>query len=126
LPTVKLGRASVSKTTDAITFAVTAGTTGTASVRATFVRTLRKVSGKGRHRKIKVIHRTVLFATATANGISAQGAATLKLSPSRSVLRLLKSLHRKVRVTVVVSFTPTGGIAQRHNFVVTLPASKAR
>jgi hypothetical protein len=126
LPTVKLGRASVSKKTDAITCAISASTTGTASARATFVRTLRKVSGKGRRRKIKVIHRTVLFATATAKGLSAQGAATLKLAPSRSALRLLKSLHRKVRVTVVVSFTPTGGIAQRHSFIVTLPASKAR
>jgi hypothetical protein len=126
LPTVKLGRASVSKKTDAITFAVIASTTGTASVRATFVRTLRKVSGKGRHRRIKLIHRTVLFATATAKGISAQGAATLKLSPSRSALRLLKALHKRVRVTVVVSFTPTGGVTQRHSLIVTLPASKAR
>jgi hypothetical protein len=124
--TVRLGRASVSKQTDAITFAITPSATGTASVRATFVRTLRTVSGKGRHRKIKVVHRTVLFGTATAKSISAQVATTLKLTPSRSVLRLLKSLHRTVRVTVVVSFTPSGGMAQRQTFVVTLPKLKAR
>ena len=119
--TIKLGRASVSKKTDAITFGIDPSVTGTASVRATFLRTLRTVSGKGRHRKIKVIHRTALFATATAEGISAQDAATLKLTPNRSVLRVVKSLHKKVKVTVVVSFTPTGGVVERRTFAVTVP-----
>ena len=84
------------------------------------------MSGKGRHRKIKVEHRTVVFATAGARSVSAQQAEMLKLTPSRSVLRLLNSLHKKVRLTVVVSFTPTAGTVQLHTFVVTLPASPKR
>jgi len=120
-PTFALGRASVAKKTDAVSFGLTASVTGTATAKATFVRTVR--TSKGGHRR--TTHRSVLYAA--ASGIAGAGRSLgLKLTPSKSVVRIVKSLHTKVKITVVVSFTPTGGAVQRRTFAVTLPGPKAR
>jgi hypothetical protein len=122
-PTFKLSRPSVSNKSDAVSFGLTSSVTGAATARATFVRTVKTVSGKGKHHR--TAHKTVLYAT--ASGTAGAGRSLgLRLTPSKAVVRIVKSLHAKVKITVVVSFTPTGGAVQRRTFTVTLPKAKAR
>jgi hypothetical protein len=122
-PTFKLSRPSVSNKSGAVSFGLTSSVTGTATARATFVRTVRTVSAKGTHHR--TTHKTVLYAA--AGGTAGAGRSLgLKLTPSKAVVRIIKSLHAKVKITVVVSFTPTGGAVQRRTFTVTLSKLKAR
>jgi PKD repeat protein len=116
-----LGRASVAKKTGVISFGLSASANGTASVHATLVRTIRTVSGRGRHRKVKVTRRTFTYATAKAKNVTANQTTALKLTPSKPILRWLKARHRAVRVTVAVSYTPVGGAVQHRSFTVSVP-----
>ena len=111
----------MTKKTDAISFGLSSSAPGIATARATFVRTV--TTNKGKHHRST--HTTELYAAARGSAVPGHSLG-MKLTPSKSVIRIVKSLHTKVKVTVVVSFTPSGGAAQRRTFTVTLPKSTAR
>ena len=87
------------------------GTTeaGSFTARATFVETLEVRSGKGKHQHTQVVRRTVTYAEASADARVAS-ATSLRLAPTRNALARLRALHM-LRLTIVVTFTPTGGSA---------------
>jgi galactose oxidase len=89
------------------------GTTeaGSFTARATFVETLEVRSGKGKHQHTQVVRRTVTYAEASGD---ASGASTMsvRLAPTRKALARLRALHM-LRLTIVVTFTPTGGSASQ-------------
>jgi Carboxypeptidase regulatory-like domain len=53
------------------------------------------------------------------------GAVTLTLKPTTAALKLLRS-HRSVKVSVRITFTPTGGTPSNHTIQVTFKAPKGK
>jgi len=84
---------------------------GSFSAHATFVEALKVTGGHGKHRHTHVVHRTVTYGDASGD-MTRAGTVSLTLSPTVKALALLKARHT-LRLTIVVTFSPTGGSASR-------------
>ncbi len=94
-----------------LTLELSATEAGTFTARATFVETFEVRSGNGDHQHIQVVRRTVTYAQASGDAGDAF-TTSLRLAPTRNALARLRAL-RTLRLTIVVTFTPTGGSASQ-------------
>jgi hypothetical protein len=110
--------------THVITLSVSTSTPGAISALATFVETIKHTKGKGRHRHTVTTHRTITYgkATATATG---KGTVMLNIRPTRAASRLLASLH-SIEVSIVLTFTPTGGTTNTKTLHLRVTAPKRK
>jgi PKD domain len=106
-------KSSAAKKTGVLTLSIHTKAPGTARIATTYSETVKTTSGKGKHRKTKLVHRTVTYARATTAKLGSSDATTLKLKPTAAATRHLKAVKHET-VTVTVSFTPAGGSAAKH------------
>jgi len=90
-----------------ITLKVQTHAPGALSARATFIRTVKKSTGHGRHRRRHAVRQTILYGqvSTSTNGVTP---AILTIAPTGTAASLGKRLHT-LRLSIKVSFTPTGG-----------------
>ena len=92
---------------------------GRFAAHATYIEAV-EVSG-GRDKRRRKVERTMPYGSASG-AASAADLASLKLSPTAKALARLKALHT-LHVTIVVTFTPTGGSASESTEHATVTAS---
>jgi hypothetical protein len=102
-----------------ITLKVQTKARGALSARATFIQTIKRTTGSGRRRRTRTVRITTLYGQAGA-ATAGVAPAVLTIAPNRNAANLLKKL-RTLRISVNVSFTPTGG--KINSIVLPLTAS---
>jgi hypothetical protein len=107
-----------------ITLKVQTHAAGTLSARATFIRTVKKSTGHGRHRHRRTVRQTILYGQVgtSTNGVTP---AILTIAPTGNAAGLLKRLHT-LRLAIKVSFTPTGGTTNTIVFPLTVSTPKPK
>jgi CSLREA domain-containing protein len=90
-----------------VTLKVQTHAAGALNARATFIRAVKVTSGHGRHRHRHTVRQTILYGqvSTSTNGVTP---AILKIAPTGKAASVLRSL-RTLRLSIKVSFTPTGG-----------------
>jgi hypothetical protein len=112
-------KTSSAKKTGAVTLTIQTHAPGKAKLTVTFSETLKTKVGKGKHRKTKVVHRTVTYSNTTSVKVGSTDSGAIKLLPTKAAKAHLKSVgHEKVALTV--TFTPTGGHSARHKLSVSV------
>jgi hypothetical protein len=112
-------KSAVAKKTGVLTLSIHTKAPGTARIATTYSETVKTTVGKGKHRKTKLVHRTVTYARATSAKLGSSDATTLKLKPTAAATRHLKAVKHET-VTVTVSFTPAGGSAAKHKLTASV------
>jgi hypothetical protein len=107
-----------------ITLKVQAHAAGALNGSATFIRSVKVPSGHGRHRRTHTVHKTILYGQVgkSTNGVTP---AVLTIAPTGQAAGLLKRLHA-LRLSVKVSFTPTGGRTNTIVFPLTVSSPKPK
>jgi CSLREA domain-containing protein len=107
-----------------ITLKVQTRTPGALNARATFIRAVKVISGHGRRRHRHTVRQTLLYgqASASTNGVTP---AILRIAPTGKAAGLLRSLHT-LRLSIKVSFTPTGGRINTIVFPLTVSSPKPK
>jgi titin len=107
-----------------ITLKVQTKAKGALSARATFIQTIKRTTGRGRNRRTRTVRITTLYGQATAS-TAGVAPAVLTIAPNRNAASLLKKL-RTLRLSVSVSFTPTGGKTNTIGLPLTVSAPKPK
>jgi CSLREA domain-containing protein len=107
-----------------ITLKVQTHAPGALSARATFVQTVKKSTGHGRHRHKHTVHETILYGqvSKSSNGVTP---AILTITPTGNAASLLNKLHT-LRLSIKVAFTPTGGSSNTMVFPLTVSSPKPK
>jgi CSLREA domain-containing protein len=107
-----------------ITLKVQTHAPGALNARATFTRAVKVSSGHGRHRHRHTVRVTILYGQASkaTKGVTP---AVLTTGPTGQAGGLLKRLHT-LRLSIKVSFTPTGGTTNTIVFPLTVSSSKPK
>jgi hypothetical protein len=107
-----------------ITLKVQTRATGALRASASFIQTVKRTTGRGRRRRTRTVRITTAYGQASAS-TAGLAPAVLTLAPNRNAANLLKKL-RTLRLSVSVSFTPTGGKTNTIGFPLTVSAPKPK
>jgi CSLREA domain-containing protein len=107
-----------------ITLKVQTHAAGALNASATFIRAIKVSTGRGRHRHRHTVRQTVLYGQV---GTSTNGAtpAVLTIAPTGKAAALLNRLHT-LRLSIKVTFTPTGGRTNTMVFPLTVSVPKPK
>jgi hypothetical protein len=107
-----------------VTLKVQTHAPGAIRASATFVQTVKKSTGHGRHRHRHAVRQTILYGQVgtPTNGVTR---AILTIAPTGRAASLLKRL-RTLRLSINVSFTPTGGRINTIVFPLTVSSPKPK
>jgi hypothetical protein len=107
-----------------ITLKVQTKARGALSARATFIQTIKRTTGSGRRRRTRTVRIPTVYGQAGA-ATAGVAPAVLTIAPNRNAANLLKKL-RTLRLSVSVSFTPTGGKTNTITLPLTASAPKPK
>jgi hypothetical protein len=107
-----------------VTLKVQTHAAGAIRASATFVQTVKKSTGHRRHRHRHAVRQTILYGQVgtPTNGVTR---AILTIAPTGRAASLLKRL-RTLRLSINVSFTPTGGRINTIVFPLTVSSPKPK